>query len=120
MTKIIGKCDICGKEHVELKSQKYYYDLNCECCEGNHYETVWYCDNCIPKPPTQFTVEVRVGLKPLPPLEDDISSKVNLCRALRQHTGAGMMECKKALNESEWDLDKAEEWLKKQVRRRGI
>lgn len=36
--------------------------------------------------------------------------------ALRQRTGAGMMDCKKALEESNGDIDAAVEWLRK----RGI
>lgn len=121
MNKIIGKCQICKTEPVELDSQKYYYDIDCSCCKGDkHYETVWYCENCVPKPPETFKVELTVSLDPLPPAEDDIHSKANLCRTLRFRTGAGMMECKKALEESDWNLDKAEEWLRKQVRRKGI
>ncbi|HEY5022425.1 MAG TPA: elongation factor Ts, partial [Gemmatimonadaceae bacterium] len=33
-------------------------------------------------------------------------------QALRQKTGAGMMECKKALEETGGDLPKAEEYLR--------
>ncbi len=36
-----------------------------------------------------------------------------LVKELRDKTGAGMMDCKKALNESECDLEKAVEWLRK-------
>ncbi len=36
-----------------------------------------------------------------------------LVKELRDKTGAGMMDCKKALNESEGDLEKAVEWLRK-------
>jgi elongation factor Ts len=41
----------------------------------------------------------------------EISAK--LVQELRQKTGAGMMDCKKALLESGGDKDKAEEWLRK-------
>ena len=41
----------------------------------------------------------------------NISAK--LVKDLRDKTGAGMMDCKKALNESEGNLDKAVEWLRK-------
>jgi elongation factor Ts len=34
-------------------------------------------------------------------------------RALREHTGAGMMQCKKALEETGGDLEKAVEYLRK-------
>jgi len=36
-----------------------------------------------------------------------------MVRELREKTGAGMMDCKKALTESEGDFAKAEEWLRK-------
>lgn len=41
----------------------------------------------------------------------EISAK--LVQELRQRTGAGMMDCKKALKENEGDMTKAEEWLRK-------
>ena len=36
-----------------------------------------------------------------------------LVKDLRDKTGAGMMDCKKALNETEGDVEKALEWLRK-------
>ncbi|WP_071516830.1 translation elongation factor Ts [Geitlerinema sp. PCC 9228] len=44
----------------------------------------------------------------------DISAK--LVKELRESTGAGMMDCKKALQESDGDMEKAKEWL----RQKGI
>lgn len=44
----------------------------------------------------------------------DISAKV--VKELRDKTGAGMMDCKKALKETEGDMEKAIEWL----RQKGI
>ena len=44
----------------------------------------------------------------------DVSAK--LVKELRDQTGAGMMDCKKALNETSGDLTKATEWL----RQKGI
>lgn len=41
----------------------------------------------------------------------DISAKA--VKELRDKTGAGMMDCKKALQETEGDLEKAVEWLRK-------
>ena len=38
----------------------------------------------------------------------------SLVKELRERTGAGMMECKKALTENGGDLDAASEWLRKQ------
>jgi elongation factor Ts len=37
-----------------------------------------------------------------------------LVKELRERTGAGMMECKKALTENQGDIDAAAEWLRKQ------
>ena len=34
-------------------------------------------------------------------------------KELREATGVGMMECKKALTETNGDMDKAMEWLRK-------
>ena len=48
------------------------------------------------------------------PVMAEISAK--LVKELRDQTGAGMMDCKKALNESSGDLTKATEWL----RQKGI
>ena len=36
-----------------------------------------------------------------------------MVKELREKTGAGMMDCKKALEESEGDFARAEEWLRK-------
>lgn len=41
-----------------------------------------------------------------------MTSKLKLLQELREKTGAGMMDCKKALTESENNLEKAVDWLK--------
>ena len=38
----------------------------------------------------------------------------NQVKQLRERSGAGMMECKKALTENQGDIDAAIEWLRKQ------
>src|SRR5260370_7352553 len=38
----------------------------------------------------------------------------SLVKELREKTGAGMMDCKKALNEVQGDLEKAVDWLRTQ------
>ena len=43
----------------------------------------------------------------------EISAK--LVKDLRDLTGAGMMDCKKALKESDGDLTKASEWLRQKL-----
>ncbi len=42
-----------------------------------------------------------------------------LVKDLRDKAGAGMMDCKKALNETEGNLDKALEWLRKKGKSSG-
>ena len=37
----------------------------------------------------------------------------SLVKELREKTGAGMMDCKKALTECEGDIEKAVDWLRK-------
>jgi elongation factor Ts len=41
-----------------------------------------------------------------------MSISANLVRDLRERTNAGMMDCKKALEETKGDFDKAVEWLR--------
>ena len=38
----------------------------------------------------------------------------SMVKELRERSGAGMMECKKALTENNGDIDAAIEWLRKQ------
>lgn len=42
-----------------------------------------------------------------------MSVTTEVVKELRERTGAGMMDCKKALTESSGDIDKAIEWLRK-------
>src|SRR4051794_33327124 len=41
-----------------------------------------------------------------------MSITASLVKELREKTSAGMMDCKKALNETKGDFDKAVEWLR--------
>ena len=45
-------------------------------------------------------------------MSTDIQISAADVKALRERTGAGMMDCKKALTESAGDVDKAIEWLR--------
>src|SRR5690606_6703886 len=47
-------------------------------------------------------------------LETPMEITASLVKELRERTGAGMMECKKALTENKGDIDTAAEWLRKQ------
>ena len=40
------------------------------------------------------------------------STEIERQSTLREKTGVGMMECKKALTEADGDMDKAVEWLR--------
>ena len=42
----------------------------------------------------------------------------SMVKELREMTGAGMMDCKKALNETNGDMDAAVEFLRKMVRQK--
>ena len=42
-----------------------------------------------------------------------MSVKPENIKLLREKTGAGMMDCKSALNETNGDLERDEEWLRK-------
>jgi len=46
-------------------------------------------------------------------IEDTMEITANLVKDLRERTGAGMMECKKALVENNGDIDAEAEWLRK-------
>lgn len=44
--------------------------------------------------------------------DSNIAIKAKLVKLLRKETGAGLMDCKKALLETNWDIFKAKEYLK--------
>lgn len=41
-----------------------------------------------------------------------MANKIELIKMLREMTGAGMMDCKNALEANDYDLDKAKDWLR--------
>ena len=41
-----------------------------------------------------------------------MASNIELIKILRERTGAGMMDCKRALDETNNDVDKATDWLR--------
>ncbi|XP_027922448.1 A-kinase anchor protein 200 isoform X3 [Vigna unguiculata] len=47
------------------------------------------------------------------PKKSTVAISASLVKQLREETGAGMMDCKKALAETEGDLEKAQEYLRK-------
>lgn len=44
----------------------------------------------------------------------------NLVKQLREETGYGMMDCKRALIENVWDMQKAKEWLDEREKYRHL
>lgn len=56
------------------------------------------------------------GIEPIADLmkvpDSNIAIKAKLVKLLREETGAGLMDCKKALLETNWDIFKAKEYLK--------
>lgn len=50
----INYCDICHKQ-TQIQRKYYHYDIDCECCGGNHFEIIKHCKNCKPKPPHRIS-----------------------------------------------------------------
>lgn len=48
-----------------------------------------------------------------------MSITASMVKELREKTGAGMMDCKKALQEVEGDLEKAIDWLRQKGLSKG-
>jgi len=46
--------------------------------------------------------------------------KLGITRKLREETGWGMMDCRKALNNSNWDYEMAKSWLIQFRKKSGI
>ena len=42
-----------------------------------------------------------------------------IIQKLREETSAGLLDCKKALEQNNWDFDKAKEYLKSESWKRG-
>ena len=51
-------------------------------------------------------------------LTDD--EKLDLVKRLREETGWGMMDCRRALRDSKWDMDGAKSWLIQFRKKSGI
>lgn len=45
-----GKCDYCDYEGP-ISRHYFRYDINCDCCNHNHFEIVWHCNKCEPVDP---------------------------------------------------------------------
>jgi hypothetical protein len=56
-----GKCNMCGKR-AQLTRKYYHYDIKCECHSPKHFEIVWHCKNCTPKPPEKMTITMEPSL----------------------------------------------------------
>lgn len=49
-------CDVCHTAEATT-NKLYYYDIDCDCHDGNHIETVKHCDNCEPSAPINLTIK---------------------------------------------------------------
>lgn len=54
----IGKCDYCGKE-CSINRKYYYYGIKCECHGPEHFEIVYHCNECQPKPPRKTSIVLK-------------------------------------------------------------
>ena len=55
----VGRCQVCGKENVELQRTTYYYDIPCECHGPVHMILIRHCSNCTPQEPMYSKVEFK-------------------------------------------------------------
>ena len=57
-----GTCSVCQKIVNGITRKYYYYDIECDCCntkEDDHFEIVFHCNNCEPKPPRKVTCSLN-------------------------------------------------------------
>jgi hypothetical protein len=54
-----GNCKICKKEDIPINRRYYHYDIKCECHSPNHFEIVYHCNNCEPKPPQKTQIWIK-------------------------------------------------------------
>ena len=66
----VGKCEICGRENVQLTRKYYRYEIECECHSPHHFELVRHCAACQPYPPRYIKVQLD-GFKYLIHEEDN-------------------------------------------------
>ena len=53
----VGTCPQCGRKNVQLNREYYRYPgIHCECCSGDHFEIVYYCNQCEPKEPREVHI----------------------------------------------------------------
>lgn len=53
-----GRCKFCRRSAI-LQRKYYYYDIDCECCNGKHFEFVRYCKHCTPVEPEEIKVTLK-------------------------------------------------------------
>lgn len=57
-----GYCDYCGKE-CDIHRKYYYYGIKCECHSQEHFEIVFYCNDCKPKSPRRTSIALKPTLE---------------------------------------------------------
>ena len=70
----VSKCEICGKENVQVNRKYYYYEIKCGCHFPYHFELIRHCKDCEPRPPRDIKVQLD-GFKYLINEEDTIWNK---------------------------------------------
>lgn len=55
----INKCEVCGKENVQVSRKYYYYDIECECHSPLHFEFIRHCKDCEPRPPEYIKIQLN-------------------------------------------------------------
>ena len=91
-----GKCDVCGKDSLQLTRTYFRYNIRCECHSPFHFELICHCADCVPKEPLQTKVTFKTEyLKCLSKNE----YQLQFCEKCFQMTNHIDNECLKCKNE---------------------
>lgn len=55
----ISKCDVCGKENVQVERTYFEYPFPCQCCSPTHFIMVRHCNDCKPSIPNEIQVKFK-------------------------------------------------------------
>ncbi len=59
---IFGICEICEEEGI-LETTQFVFGIDCQCCEGNHFEPVNHCGSCVPIIPEYISYKSKSGVE---------------------------------------------------------
>lgn len=56
-----GTCKVC-KQEKPLQRKYYRYNIDCDCCNNEHFEYVAHCKDCTPVEPAVTKVHIRTEI----------------------------------------------------------